>query len=94
MSKKVQKHIGFSREVIEVGKKKAKRIGMSFPEYVRFLVLRDIKDELELPELRLDERETLSYITGIKDFRADNSFGPFGVKDAIEFLDQTANESE
>lgn len=43
--KRVQKMISFPPELYKMGQQKADVFGLSFPEYVRFLVMNDAKSE-------------------------------------------------
>ena len=85
VQKRIQKHIGFSPSVIEVAEKKAERFGMTFPEYVRFLVLGDVRTEMEQVEV-LEGEELESFIRGIEDYKAGRTTKFKNAKEAVKYL--------
>ena len=46
-TKRIQKLITFPKELYSLVMNKANRIGMTFPEYVRILVVNDLKGKLD-----------------------------------------------
>jgi hypothetical protein len=83
---KTQKHIGFSTVVLEVAEKKADKYGFTFPEYIRYLVTRDVEDEIN-DIIIVDEPERSSFVRGIKDHKSGNTRKFKNGKDAAKFLD-------
>jgi len=47
MQNRVQKLITFSPNLYTLVEKKAERLGVSFPEYIRILAVSDIKEQVE-----------------------------------------------
>jgi len=56
MQNRVQKLITFSPNLYTLVEKKAERLGVSFPEYIRILAVSDIKEQVE--ELPMVDVET------------------------------------
>lgn len=67
-SKSIQKLITFSPELYSLVVTKAKRIGVSFPEYIRVLLVNDIKEEVEAIEM-VDEETEKAIGQSLKDFK-------------------------
>jgi Holliday junction resolvase len=65
---RVQKLITFSPNLYTIVERKAEKIGISFPEYIRMLAVSDIKEEVE--ELPMVDEETEAQIgKSLKDLK-------------------------
>ena len=72
MQNRIQKLITFSPHLYSLTEKKAQKLGISFPEYIRMLAVSDIKEQIE--ELPMVDEETEKQIAkslqDIKDLSA------------------------
>lgn len=58
MSKTVAKQISFSEQMLIIAKRRIKELGIEFPEYIRFLVLRDtMRIREEIPYMTKEQAE-------------------------------------
>ena len=65
---RVQKLITFSPNLYTLVEKKAERLGVSFPEYIRILAVSDIKEQVE--DLPMVDEETEAQIgKSLKDLK-------------------------
>ena len=65
---RIQKLITFSPHLYELVEKKAEKLGVSFPEYIRILAVSDIKKQVE--ELPMVDEETEKLIAqGLQDLK-------------------------
>lgn len=65
---RIQKLITFSPLLHTLLEKKAEKLGISFPEYIRMLAVSDIKEEVEKP-LLVDEETEKQIASSLKDLK-------------------------
>lgn len=84
-SKSIQKLITFSPELYSLVMSKSKRIGVSFAEYIRVLLVNDIKEEVEAIEM-VDEKTEKAIGQSLKDFKEGRYTTIKTEKDLKKFL--------
>lgn len=87
---RIQKLITFSSDLFNLGEKKAKRLGLPFTEYIRYLLVSDVKDEAEPIEM-LDEETSKRVEQGLKDHK-EGRYTLAGTPEEIQaHLDKLSN---
>jgi len=82
-TQRIQKLITFSPKLYELLEKKAQKIGVSFPEYIRGLAVNDIKKSIEyIPFITQEEEE------GIRKSLQDIDKGRFVVLEKDKDIDE------
>lgn len=66
---RVQKLITFSPQLYKFMEKKAKKIGVSFPEYIRVLAVNDIKDMIDENLPMVSENEEKQIMQSLQDIK-------------------------
>jgi hypothetical protein len=63
----VKKNMTFPKKLVEILEKKAKKVGFSFPEYVRYVLLRSVEPEIEEVEF-VDEQTEKDIGQALKEY--------------------------
>jgi hypothetical protein len=61
MSTQIKKHMTFSSTLFNLIEDKAKKFGVSTFDYIRFLMMQDVKDDIEKIEV-IEDEETIKNI--------------------------------
>lgn len=85
-TQRIQKLITFSPQLYRLLEKKAQRLGVSFPEYIRGLAVNDIKKTVEQSPL-VDEETEKQIAKGLDDIEKKNSTKVATKKDLTTYLE-------
>lgn len=96
----IQKNIRFSKSVVALIEPKAKRLGYSFTDYVKFLVAKDIENEVfdkdfyvndiganQYPYEKVEDEELNNLIADILQARKDSKAGKLPVLKTSDDID-------
>ena len=85
MAKTVKKQLVFSEELLTKGESRARKYGISFGEYLRYLILRDVEKDMERGNRDYVSNEIEESIgIALKDVRR----GEYGVLDSQESIER------
>jgi hypothetical protein len=91
--KKVQKNIYFSDTIVKLGEKKAKTIGLSFNEWVKYLVTKEVETISEVYEIASPELEE-AIGRGLEDHKAGRLKVLSTDKEIEDYLTKLKEENE
>lgn len=83
MAKSIKKQLVFSKELLNKGERRAKKFGISFGEYLRYLVIKDIALDIDSEELE-NVSEEIEESIGIA--LTEIKQGRYGVLDSEEAI--------
>ena len=81
LQNRIQKLITFSSHLYSLTEKKAEKLGISFPEYIRMLAVSDIKKQAE--EAPLVDEETEKQIAKSLQARKDGKYTDIRTEDEL-----------
>ena len=81
LQNRIQKLITFSSHLYSLTEKKAEKLGISFPEYIRMLAVSDIKKQAE--EVPLVDEETEKQIAKSLQARKDGKYTDIRTEDEL-----------
>ncbi len=93
--KSVTRQITFPSRLMDIAESKAKIFGYSFPEYVRYVLTKDIENFYLGPEEYLDDPKLLKDIEdGIKEYREGKAISLKSPKEIEDYFSSLINEEE
>lgn len=93
--KSVTRQITFPSRLMDIAESKAKIFGYSFPEYVRYVLTKDIENFYLGPEEYLDDPKLLKDIEdGIKEYREGRAKSFKSRKEFLDYFSAIIDEEE